>query len=305
MYDIIIIGGGPAGLTAALYAQRAGKTALVLESSGFGGQIVYTSCVENYPGQKAMSGAEFADSLVEQVLSAGAAVEFETAVELRDGDIKTVITDSNEYTAKSVIIAAGVKHRHLGLDGEDALIGSGISFCAVCDGAFYKGKRVAVVGGGNTALEDALYLSDIAEKVYLIHRRNGFRAENKIVKRAQEKENIHFILDAAVTHVHGSPVLDGIEVTNLKTGAKTPLDINGLFVAIGQMPQNDIFKTVIDLDENGYIRSGEGCTTNVPGIFAAGDCRTKSFRQLTTAVSDGTVAALAACEYIDGIFDRA
>ena len=304
MYDIIIIGGGPAGLTAALYAQRAGKTALVLEGSGFGGQIVYTSCVENYPGQKAMSGAEFADSLVEQVLSAGAAVEFETAVELRDGDIKTVITDSNEYTAKSVIIAAGVKHRHLGLDGEDTLIGSGISFCAVCDGAFYKGKRVAVVGGGNTALEDALYLSDIAEKVYLIHRRDGFRAENKIVKRAQEKENIHFILDAAVTHVHGSPVLDGIEVTNLKTGAKTPLDINGLFVAIGQLPQNDIFKAVIDLDENGYIRSSEGCTTNVPGIFAAGDCRTKSFRQLTTAVSDGTVAALAACEYIDGIFDR-
>ena len=305
MYDIIIIGGGPAGLTAALYAQRAGKTALVLEGSGFGGQIVYTSCVENYPGQKAMSGAEFADSLVEQVLSAGAAVEFETVTELRDGDIKTVITDSNEYTAKSVIIAAGVKHRHLGLDGEDALIGSGISFCAVCDGAFYKGKRVAVVGGGNTALEDALYLSDIAEKVYLIHRRDGFRAENKIVKRAQEKENIHFILDAAVTHVHGSPVLDGIEVTNLKTGAKTPLDINGLFVAIGQLPQNDIFKAVIDLDENGYIRSGEGSTTNAPGIFAAGDCRTKSFRQLTTAVSDGTVAALAACEYIDSIFDRA
>ena len=305
MYDIIIIGGGPAGLTAALYAQRAGKTALVLEGSGFGGQIVYTSCVENYPGQKAMSGAEFADSLVEQVLAVGASVEFETAVELRDGDIKTVITDSNEYTAKSVIIAAGVKHRRLGLDGEDALIGSGISFCAVCDGAFYKGKRVAVVGGGNTAFEDALYLSDIAEKVYLIHRRDGFRAENRIVKRAQEKENIHFILDAAVTHVHGSPILDGIEVTNLKTGVKTLLDVNGLFVAIGQMPQNDIFKTVIELDENGYIRSGESCTTNVPGIFAAGDCRTKSFRQLTTAVSDGTVAALAACEYIDGIFDRA
>ena len=292
MYDIIIIGGGPAGLTAALYALRAEKHVLVLEGSGFGGQIVYTQNVENFPGTLSMSGAEFADRLVEQVLALGGEVEFERVTKLTDGEVKTVATDSGEYTAKSVIIATGVKNRPLGVEGEKELIGRGLSFCAVCDGAFYKGKTVAVVGGGNTAVEDAIYLSAIAEKVYLIHRRQEFRAEPKIVKELNEKANIELVLDSVVSGFVKEDKLNGIEVTNKITSEKKTLMIDGIFVAVGQIPQNSIFEGVIDLDESGYIIAGEDCKTSAEGIFAAGDCRTKSVRQLTTAVGDGTVAAI-------------
>lgn len=299
MYDIIIIGGGPAGLTAALYAQRAGKKTLLLEGSGFGGQIVYTESVENFPGHKHMRGMEFADTLVEQVIAAGAETGFETVKSIKDGKLKTVITDCGEYTAKSVIIAVGVKHKHLGLSGEDALIGRGISFCAVCDGSFFKNKTVAVVGGGNTALEDALYLSDIAERVCLIHRRESFRAEQSLVNRVSQRANIELVLNSVVSKINGIGTIQSIVVENTVTGHETVLDINGLFVAIGQAPQNEIFKELTPLDANGYISAAEDCKTKCSGIFAAGDCRTKAFRQLTTAVSDGTTAALAACEYID------
>ncbi len=301
MYDIIIIGGGPAGLTAALYAQRAGKKTLVLEGGGFGGQIVYTECVENYPGRKNMRGAEFADELTEQVIAAGADTEFATATAVGGDKIKTVVTDSGEYTAKSVIIAAGVKHRRLGIEGEESLIGRGISFCAVCDGAFFNGKTVAVVGGGNTAFEDAIYLSDIAEKVYLIHRRDSFRAEESVVNRAKEKRNIEFVLNSVISEVSGENVLEKIVVKNVVSKTESELDAEGLFVAIGQIPGNENFKSAVTLDENGYIVTGSDCAASKNGVFAAGDCRAKEFRQLTTAVSDGTVAALSACGYIDSV----
>ncbi len=294
MYDIIVIGGGPAGLTAALYALRAEKKVLVLEGSGFGGQIVYTPKVENFPGTLSMSGAEFADKLVEQVLAVGGEVEFEKVVEIRDGEIKTVITDSGEYTAKSIIIATGVKNRPLGVEGEEKLIGRGLSFCAVCDGAFYKGKTVAVVGGGNTAIEDAIYLSALAQKVYLVHRRQEFRAEPRLIKELKEKANIELVLDSTVSGFLKEEKLNGIEVTNKITLEKREIAVDGIFVAVGQIPQNKIFEGVVDLDEYGYIIAGEDCKTSTEGIFAAGDCRTKSVRQLTTAVGDGTVAAIAA-----------
>lgn len=300
MYDIIVIGGGPAGLTAALYALRAEKRVLVIEGSGFGGQIVYTHTIENFPGLSKVSGAEFADTLLEQVISAGGDVEFDTVTEVKNGAEKTVVTESGEYLAKAVIIATGVRHKKLGLSGEDSLTGNGISFCAVCDGAFYKGKRVAVVGGGNAAVEDAIYLSDIAETVYLIHRRSEFRAESRLVSAMKERPNIELVLDSQTVRFLEDDGLAGVEVEN-KNEEKRILVTDGLFVAIGQVPQNEIFKGLIDLDADGYIISDERCLTNTDGIFAAGDCRTKSVRQLTTAAADGAVAALAACEYIQGI----
>ncbi|MBR5613693.1 MAG: FAD-dependent oxidoreductase [Clostridia bacterium] len=302
MYDIIIIGGGPAGLTAALYALRAEKSVLVLEKSGLGGQIALSGKVENFPGVAQMSGSEFADNLSGQVEALGGQIEYETALEIKDGDVKTVVTDFGEYTAKSVIIATGVKNRRLGAAGEDELIGKGVSFCAVCDGTFYKGKTVAVIGGGNTAVEDAEYLADIAQKVYLIHRRDRFRAEERLVKRLEERENVEFILDSVVQEFCiDSQGLSGMEILNVKTGQVSSLKVDGAFVAVGQIPQNDIFKGLIQIDDGGYINAGENCLTNKKGIFVAGDCRNKTVRQLTTAVGDGSVAALAAVSFISEV----
>ncbi len=298
MYDIIVIGGGPAGLTAALYALRADKRVLVLEGTGFGGQIVYTHAVENFPGIRRISGAEFADALLDQVMAAGGDVEFDSVTGIKDGDVKTVITETTEYTARAVIVATGVKHRLLGIDGESELAGNGISFCAVCDGAFYNGKRVAVVGGGNAAVEDALYLADIAEKVYIVHRRREFRAEERLVRMMKSRENIEPVLSSTVSRLLEENGLAGAEVTNSENGEKRILVIDGLFVAVGQIPQNGIFEGLLKLDKDGYISAGEDCRTNVRGIFAAGDCRTKAVRQLTTAAADGASAAIAACEYI-------
>ena len=299
MYDIIIIGGGPAGLTAALYALRAEKSVLVLEKSGLGGQIALSGKVENFPGVAQMSGAEFAETLSGQVEALGGQIEYEAALEIKDGAIKTVVTDFGEYEAKSVIIATGVQNRRLGVKGEDEFIGRGISFCAVCDGAFYKGKTVAVIGGGNTAVEDAEYLSDIAEKVYLIHRRDAFRAEERLVKRLAERPNVEFVLDSTVQEFcGGADGINGIDVVNVKTNEVRHITLDGAFVAVGQIPQNDIFKGLIAIDDGGFISAGENCFTDKNGIFVAGDCRNKDVRQLTTAVGDGSVAALAACAYL-------
>ncbi len=292
MYDVIVIGGGPAGLTAALYSLRAEKRVLVLEGNGFGGQIVYAQTVDNFPGVPNMNGAAFAEKLLEQVMAAGGDVEFENVTKLIDGEEKTVITDYHEYKAKSVIIATGVKHRHLGVEGEEEHIGKGVSFCAVCDGAFFRGRTVAVVGGGNTAVEDAIYLADMAEKVYLIHRRDEFRAENAVVNALHEKKNVELVLNSVVSKINGDEFVNGIEVSDVKTNEKREIKVNGVFVAIGQIPQNEIFKGIVDLDSDGYVIAGEDCKTSAKGIFTAGDCRTKSIRQLTTAVGDGTVAAL-------------
>lgn len=301
MYDIIIIGGGPAGLTAALYALRAEKKVLVIEGTGFGGQIVYTKSVENFPGRENMNGAEFADELLAQVMNNGGEIAFEKAEKIENGKIKTVITDDGAHSAKAIIAATGVGHRHLNVRGEAELIGKGVSFCAVCDGAFYKGKTVCVVGGGNTAADDALYLSDIAEKVYLIHRRDSFRAEPKTITKLKGKSNIEMLLNTVVTgFTEKDGVLSGIETENVLTNVKSVLsDVSGAFLAVGQVPQNEIFRKTAELDENGYLVAGENTQTSASGIFAAGDCRTKAVRQLTTAVADGTVAAIAACEYIN------
>ena len=297
MYDIIIIGAGPAGLTAAVYAKRAGKDVLVIEKGTFGGQITYSPRVENIPGFVSLTGNEFAEKLVEQALNLGAEIECAEVLEIRNGEVKTVVTDSGNFEGKTVIIATGAKHRMLGVDGEEKFVGEGISFCAVCDGAFYEGKDVAVIGGGNSALQEAILLSETSKKVYLVQNLDFITGEKTLYDKILEKNNVEVILGATVDSFVGENTLEGI-VINTKDGKKN-LDVDGVFVAIGLVPQNDAFANIIDLDERGYVASGEECTTNADGIFVAGDCRQKRIRQVATAASDGAVAALAACAYLD------
>ena len=302
MYDIIIVGGGPAGLTAALYALRAGKTALIIEKNAFGGQITWSPKVENFPTIESISGTELADRLMEQTMNQGAEMELDevTAIEL-DGDVKRVKTEfGGEFEAKTVIIATGARPRMLGVEREAELVGSGVCFCAVCDGAFYKDRPVAVNGGGNSALQDAMLLSDTCSRVYLVHRRDSFRGEAKLGEALREKENVEFVLNSSITALHGETELTGITVTD-KMGNERKIAVDGLFVAIGHAPDNGIFAELIDLDAGGYADSGEDCMTKTPGVFVAGDCRKKSVRQLTTAAADGSAAALAACSYIDSL----
>lgn len=300
MYDIIIIGGGPAGLTAALYACRANKKTLVIEKETFGGQITFSPKVENIPGFISLTGNEFAEKLVEQVLEQGADVESCEAIEIRDGEIKTVVTDDGEFQGKSVIIATGAKHRMLGIDGEERFVGEGISFCAVCDGAFYKNKTVAVVGGGNSALQEAILLSDTAKKVYVVQNLDFFTGEKKLVEQLEKLENVEIILGVTVDSFVGDNELEGIVIKN-SAGETRKLELDGLFVAIGLIPQNEAFKNVVKLDVRGYAEVDESCETETKGIFVAGDCRTKKIRQVTTAAADGAIAALAACDYVDGL----
>ncbi len=302
MYDIIIIGGGPAGLTAAIYALRAEKSVLVLEKMGLGGQIALTDRVENFPGIAEISGFDFAEALSGQVKSLGGEIKYENVVGIRPGKEKIVVTQKNEYTAKSVIIATGVKNRLLGAEGEEKLIGRGVSFCAVCDGAFYRGKIVAVIGGGNTALQDAEHLSRVAKKVYLIHRRSEFRAEERLVRKLKTLENVEFLLETTVEKFCGEERLSGLDLISVVDGSKHHIDLDGAFVAVGKVPQNDGFKGLVLLNDGGYVVAGEDCLTSVEGVFAAGDCRIKEVRQLTTAVGDGSIAALAASKYIDEKF---
>ncbi|MBR3539457.1 MAG: thioredoxin-disulfide reductase [Eubacterium sp.] len=300
MADVIIIGAGPAGLSAAIYVQRAGKTALVLEAFTYGGQIVNTPEVENYPGIAKISGFDFATALYEQATALGAEIVFDRAETLEtDGEMKKVTTTGGaEYKARAVILATGAKNRHLGIGREEELTGRGVSYCATCDGAFFKGKPVAVNGGGNTALEDALFLSNYCSKVTIIHRREGFRGEPAILETLRNKENVEFVLNATVTALIGEPKLSAVEVTDKLSGEKKEIPVDGLFIAIGQEPDNRAFADLVELDGAGYIAAGEDCRTKTPGIFTAGDCRTKTVRQLTTAASDGAVAALAACQYL-------
>jgi thioredoxin reductase (NADPH) len=298
MYDIIIVGAGPAGLTAAIYARRASKKVLVLEAKSYGGQIINTLDIENYHVEAHISGFDFATKLYNQAKDLGAEILFEKVVDINDqGTTKEVITTKNTYQAKAIILATGCENRKLGLSNEEELVGKGISYCATCDGAFYKNKDVAVVGGGNTALEDTLYLSDIVNKVYLIHRRDEFRADESTVEELKQKSNVEFILNSNVTKLNANERLESIEVTN-KEGSIREVKVDGLFVAVGQIPENENFKKIINVDNAGYIIAGEDCTTNIPGIFVAGDNRTKELRQLVTATSDGAIAASKAIKYI-------
>lgn len=298
-YDIVIVGAGTAGLSAAIYAVRAGKSVIVLEETTYGGQIVNTPEVENYPGIQKISGFEFANNLYKQAKSLGAEVIYEKVIGIEvNGEEKIVHTTKEDYQAKAVILATGAKNRPLGLEHEKEWIGAGISYCATCDGMFYRGKDVAVAGGGNTALEDAIFLTNYCRKVYLIHRRDAFRGEEKLLQTLKEKPNVEFVLNANITRLIGEDGVDGVEVEDKNTHEKRVIDVMGLFVAIGQMPENSEFINVVDLDKGGYIEAKEDCKTKTKGIFTAGDCRTKKVRQLATAASDGAIAALAACEYI-------
>ena len=299
MYDIIIIGAGPAGLTAAIYARRAAKNVLVLEAKSYGGQIINTLDIENYPAYSHISGFDFATKLYEQAIGLGSEIKFEKVIEIKDNDSeKEVLTNNNIYKTKTIIIATGTENRKLGLENEDDLIGKGISYCATCDGAFYKNKVVAVVGGGNTALEDALYLTDIAKVVYLIHRRDEFRGEDTTVSLLKKKDNIKFIYNSNVTKLNADDKLVSIEVTNNNGDIKT-ISVDGLFVAVGRIPENENFRKLINLDNNGYVIATENCHTNIDGIYVAGDNRVKEIRQLVTATSDGAIAASEAIKYIN------
>lgn len=300
MHDIIVVGAGPAGLTAAIYARRANKTVLVIEKSTFGGQTTYSPQIENYPGFVTMSGNEFADKLVEQVISQGADIEMETVLSVKDnGETKTVVTDKGEHEAKAVIIAVGVKHRQTGLPNENELVGRGISYCATCDGAFYRNKTVAVLGGGNSALQEAILLSGLCEKVIVIQNLDFLTGEAKLVEKIENKDNVEVKTGTVITRLIGDDELTGLTLCKTASGEETELKVDGLFVAIGLEPDNDRFAGLAKLNEYGYFDSDESCTTATEGIFAAGDCRSKTIRQITTATADGAVAALAACKYID------
>lgn len=299
-YDIIVVGGGPAGLTAALYACRAGKTVLVIEKAAFGGQITYSPKVENIPGFTSVTGNEFADRLVEQVLSQGAEMEPDEVVAVEtDGERKTVVTTDGRFTARAVILATGARHRQLGLPNEEALIGEGISFCAVCDGAFYAGKTVGVVGGGNSALQEAILLADVAETVHVFQNLDTLTGEQRLIDALTALPNVQVHTGVTVSEYHGSHTLGGVTLTHAADGATETVSLDGLFLAVGLLPQNEPFASLVPLNPQGYIAAAEDCLTGTPGVFAAGDCRTKRIRQVTTAAADGAVAALAACEYLD------
>lgn len=303
MVDVIIVGAGTAGLSAAIYTVRAGKKALVIEAASYGGQIINTPDIENYPGIAHISGFDFATGLYNQAKDLGAEIKFERVTEIVDkGSIKLVKTSQGEYECKAVILATGAKNRPLGLSNEKELVGKGVSYCATCDGMFYRNKVVAVNGGGNTALEDAQFLSNYCKKVYLVHRRDKFRADEKEVERLKAKDNVEFVLNSTISRLNEDETgLVSMDVVNKNNGETRNIEISGLFVAIGQAPDNTAFDNVAHLDEKGYIKAGEDMKTGTDGIFTAGDCRTKTVRQLTTAASDGATAALAACGYIDSL----
>lgn len=299
MYDILIVGGGVAGLTAAIYARRAGRTALVLEAMGLGGQIAASHMVENYPGIASISGSELSDALAGQAKALGAEVKYGqvAGAEKTAGGFR-LTAGKREYEGRALILCTGAKHRKLGVEREDEYVGRGVSYCATCDGAFFRDKAVAVVGGGDSALQSALFLSQLCSSVTLIHRREEFRAQKAYVDAAQARENIRFLLDAQVVALQGKERLSSVTVR--QKGEQRELVVEGLFVEVGQSPDNAPFASLTELDEAGYFAAGEDCRTKTPGVFVAGDCRAKTLRQLTTAAADGSVAATAACQWLDG-----
>lgn len=294
MYDIIVIGAGPAGLTAAIYARRAEKTVLVIEKGVFGGQVTFSPKIENYPGFGELSGNELADKMVEHAINLGTEFEMETVTGIKNGEVKEVITENGSFFAKAVIIATGASHRHLGVPGEEKYLGNGISFCAVCDGAFYNGQEVTVIGGGNSALQEAILLSMNCKKVTVIQNLPTLTGEEALQNTLRSKDNVEIIYSSVVTHFKGEDTLEAVVIKNTDTGEETEIGCDGCFVAIGLIPATGFIKDTVKLNSYGYVEAGEDCRTDVDGIFVAGDCRSKSIRQITTATSDGAIAALAA-----------
>ncbi len=298
LYDVIIIGAGPAGMTAALYARRADKSVLLIEKETFGGQITFSPKVENFPTHTAISGSALADMMLSQVQEQGADVELDTILEIsKNGAYFALTGEFGSYEAKSVILATGAKHRVLGLEKEQELVGAGVCYCAVCDGAFYRGQKVAVVGGGNTALQDAILLSELCEKVTIVQNLPVLTGEQILQTRIAKLSNVDIITDAAVTKLCDEDALTGLTIQT-PAGEQT-LDVSGVFIAIGQQPDNQAFAAYATLDDHGYIKADERCLTDTAGLFVAGDCRTKAVRQIVTATADGATAALAACRYLD------
>ena len=299
MYDIIVVGGGPAGLTAALFARRGGKKVLVLEATAYGGQIINATSIENYPAIDNISGYDYATNLYEQVKKQGAEIVFSKVVKIENfQEFKKVITKDATYKAKAIILATGADNRKLGIPNEEKLLGRGVSYCATCDGTFFKKKEVAVVGGGNTAVTDAIYLSSLANKVYIILRRDKFRADEVLVRKLMKKDNIEIIYNSVVNKLIGKDKLEAIEISNTDE-EKVTINVSGLFIAVGRIPENENFKNLIKVSKDGYVIAKEDCHTNIDGIFVAGDNRVKELRQLVTAVSDGAVAAHEAIQYLN------
>lgn len=297
MYDIIIIGAGPAGMTAALYAKQARKNVLVLEKEIYGGQILKADKVKNYPGFTEISGYDFANNLYNQLTNLEVEIKFEEVIEIANKEYyKEIKTKKGNYTTKSIIIASGAKNRKLNLNNEEKLIGKGVSYCTTCDGMFFKDKIVAVYGGGNSAIDGALYLSDICAKVYLIYRQKDFKTNGDNINKLKNTKNIECIFNTNITNLIGDNKLESIA---LKENEKEySLNVDGLFIEIGYVPVSEMCKNIIEIDSKGYIIANEDCKTNIDGIFVAGDIRIKDIRQLTTACSDGTTAALNACKYL-------
>ena len=302
MHDIIIVGGGPAGLTAAVYSLRAGKSVLVIEKAGFGGQIAFSPKVENIPGTISISGAEFAEQLIEQAMNLGADVELENVigVEKTDAGFAVATEEGSTFEGRAVILANGVKHRMLGLEGEEELVGKGLSFCAVCDGAFYTGQHAAMIGGGNTALQEALLLAEVCSKVTIVQNLPTFTGEQKLVDALMTKPNVEVIFSTVVSgYLEKDGELCGLRVRSEVTGEEREIAVDGAFLAVGLMPENENFAHLSDLNQWGYYDVNEYCATKTPGVFVAGDCRSKYIRQVTTAAGDGAVAAMGACRWLE------
>ena len=302
MYDIIIVGGGPAGLTAAIYALRAVKSVLVIEKAGFGGQIAFSPKVENIPGTISISGSAFADQLTEQAMALGADVELENVirVESENGIHRVFTEEGSTFESKALILAVGVKHRMLGLPGEEELVGSGLSFCAVCDGAFYAGQDVAMIGGGNSAMQEALLLSEVCRKVTIVQNLAFFTGEQKLAEALMHRENVEVLFSTIVTAYEATDgVLTGLKLRSEETGEEHTISVDGAFLAVGLVPENGAFAHLAALDSRGYFAAGEDCRTATPGVYVAGDCRCKTVRQVTTAAADGAIAATTACRYLD------
>ncbi len=297
MYDIIIVGGGPAGMTAAIYGASARKKVLILEKDSMGGKILKTNKIKNYPGFEEISGFDYSNNLFNQVKKLGVEVKFEEVLKINKD--KSIITNKSKYNAGAIIIATGSKNKTLNILNEDKFLGKGISYCATCDGMFFKDKTVAIVGGGNSSISEALYLSNIVKKLYVIYRQKDFKFDSIDLETLKKKDNVTFIFNSTVSKLNGNEFIESITVRNNEDNNESEISVDGLFISIGFTPLSSLCEEILELSDNGYILSNEECTTNIDGVFVAGDVRKKSVRQLTTACSDGTIAAIKAFNYLN------